>query len=73
MGGLGYDAEDELGIKDCQKAGVEIYELPAQELGKWKELFNPLWGMWVEKMEAKGLPGRQVLEEAKRIAQKYNK
>ena len=73
MGGQGYDSEDKLGIQDCVKSGVEIYELPAKELKRWEELCKPLWDEWVAKMEAKGLPGKQVLDEAKRIAEKYNR
>lgn len=71
MGGRGYDAEDKLGIEDCLKHGVEIYELPLEELAKWKKVCAPMWGSWVGAMEAKGLPGQKVLDEAKRIVEKY--
>lgn len=74
MGGQGYDSEEELGIQDCLNAGVEIYELPPDELAKWRDLcVSIMWGAWVADMEAKGLPGQEVLDEAVRIAGKYNK
>ncbi|MBW2610340.1 MAG: TRAP transporter substrate-binding protein [Deltaproteobacteria bacterium] len=73
QGGTGYDSEDKLGIQDCLKAGVDIYQLPPKELEKWKTLCKPLWDKWVKKMEAKGLPGRKILKEAESIAAIYNK
>lgn len=73
MAGKGYDNEDKLGIQDILKGGVEIYNLPKQELERWRKLFGPLREKWITKMEAKGLPGRKVLEEAKKIAREYNK
>jgi TRAP-type C4-dicarboxylate transport system substrate-binding protein len=69
-GGRGYDAEDRLGLADFQKAKAEIYRLPADELAKWKAAFAPISEKWVSQMETKGLPGRKILEEARRIAEK---
>jgi hypothetical protein len=39
----------------------------------WYTAMKPMQEKWVEEMEAKGLPGRKVFEEAKRLAIKYKK
>jgi TRAP-type transport system periplasmic protein len=70
MGGKGYDSEDALGVADFQKAKAEIYKLPPDELAKWKAAFAPISDAWVAGLEAKGLPGKKIFDEAKRIAEK---
>jgi hypothetical protein len=50
-----------------------MYTLPEQERNKWKELCKPLWGNWVNQMNAKGLPGQKILDESVRLAEKYKK
>ncbi len=44
--------------------GHEIIELPTEERARWVATGKPAWDEWVERMEAKGLPGRAVLDEA---------
>jgi TRAP-type transport system periplasmic protein len=68
MGGKGYDSEDSAGLQDFQKAKAEIYQLPPDELARWKAAFAPISEGWVAALEAKGLPGRKIFDEAKRIA-----
>jgi TRAP-type transport system periplasmic protein len=70
MGGKGYDSEDSLGVADFQKAKATIYTLPSDELAKWKAAFAPISDAWAAGLEAKGLPGKKILEEAKQIAEK---
>jgi len=56
-----------------RNAGHEIYELPAQELDKWKKLCKPLYDEWIRKAAAKGLPGRDILDLAFSISEKHRK
>ena len=52
-------------MKDlCLKKGMEAIELPDSEKEKLKALSLPLREEWVKEMEAKGLPGREVLDAA---------
>jgi len=53
---------DEWEKKGGQK--VEEYVLPKDELDRWIEVAGkPVWDRWVESMEAKGLPARDVLAD----------
>ncbi len=50
-------------MKDiCIKTGMKEVPMPASEMQKLKDLTAPLKEKWVQDMEAKGLPGRAVLE-----------
>lgn len=46
------------------KQGLEIFNLPPEERAKLVEKAKPSWEKWVKDMEAKGLPGRDVLNHA---------
>lgn len=71
--GAAYDAGAKLGLETCEEAGIEIYTLPPDELAKWKTVMMPLDKQWVADIEAKGLPGEKVYNEAVKLAEKYNK
>jgi len=63
---------DEGAFKDCEwmkGEGHEFYVLPPEELARWEETIIPLREEWIASVEAKGLPGRAVLDEALRYAQ----
>ncbi len=52
----------------------EIIELSPREAARWEEIGGkPVWDKWVADMEAKGLPGRAVLDELFRVLKKYSK
>jgi len=40
-------------------------------LQKFKDALEPLVEKWINDMEAKGLPAREVYEQAQSIAKKY--
>jgi hypothetical protein len=50
---------------------MEIYNLPADELAKWKAAMNPIYQKWVTDMNAKGLPGQAILDDAMKLNEKY--
>lgn len=57
-----------------KEAGYEIQEISLEpgELEKWIETGGkPVRDKWVADMEAKGLPGKKVLDEALRLIKKY--
>lgn len=55
----------------CRKAGNTFIRLTPEEMKEWYDAVKPIHKEWIKKMEAKGLPGRKVYDEAKRLAQKY--
>lgn len=64
-------ALDEGALLDCdvmKEQGATFYSLPEDEMAKFMELIMPMREAWVAEMEAKGLPGRAVLEEALRYS-----
>jgi len=69
--GTAYDKGATAGLKTAQEAGLEIYTLPAGELAKWKQALAGIHQKWVANMEAKGLPGKKVYDEAVKLAEKY--
>lgn len=60
-GGLGVEAIDDI-MNKLAAAGVNFYELPAAEADRWNSIFaDEVVVKWVEQMEAKGMPGKEVL------------
>jgi TRAP-type C4-dicarboxylate transport system substrate-binding protein len=55
-----------------KKRNAKYYTLPGAEFERWKEMVIPVYEAWVKKMEGKGLPGRAVFEDAKRLGKKYS-
>ena len=60
-------AEREIGKKQSLDSGHDIYELPAKERARWVAAGKATYDKWVKNMEAKGLPGRAVFEEAVKL------
>ena len=57
----------------CRKAGNTFIDLTPEEMNQWRDVFKPFHEKWIKDMEARGLPGKKVYDEAKRLAQKYKK
>jgi len=64
------DEMDE-GIKIAKERGQEIIKLSPEERARWVATGKPAWDKWVNDMEAKGLPGRAVLDETLKLLKKY--
>jgi TRAP-type C4-dicarboxylate transport system substrate-binding protein len=65
--------EGKKGIEMSLKRNHEIIDLSPGDLAKWRATSKPAWEKWIKDMEARGLPGRAVLDEAVRLVDKYNK
>jgi TRAP-type C4-dicarboxylate transport system substrate-binding protein len=66
-----YEAEALLAMDMAKADKMNIYTLPAAELAKWKEAMNPIYQKWVADMNAKGLPGQAILDDAMKLNEKY--
>ena len=63
-----YAIDWEIRAHDTLRAnGMEIYSLSDAELARWKELLVPLIDQWAEDMDAKGLPGSEAVEIARKL------
>ena len=61
-------------IEIDQKAGnPPPYMIPDDEFQKWLPVITPLYDRWTSDTEAKGLPGKSILGDAMRLADKYSK
>jgi TRAP-type C4-dicarboxylate transport system substrate-binding protein len=67
-----WDQNELVGIEAVKKAGGVIYTLPAEERQRWAARLKPMEDDWVKSMEAKGLPGRQVLADLREAIKKYD-
>jgi len=62
---------EELKEFDKKVGNPEWYFLPEAEYDRWKEVAWPVNEAWVKEVEAKGLPGTAILEDAIAFAKKY--
>ena len=46
--------------------------MPAEERQRWAAKLQPMEDEWVKSMEAKGLPGRQVLTDLREAIKRYD-
>ena len=53
--------------------GTEVIELSSEEHSRWMERLKPIQEKFIADMEAKGLPGREAVEETQRLCEEINK
>ncbi len=51
--------------------GNNIITLDEDEVARWKEAAQPVYDKWVEEMEAKGIDGQALIDEARALIEKY--
>jgi len=59
--------------KDKAAGNPDVYVVPQDELQKWKSTVSPIYDKWVADIEAKKLPGKSILDDVRRLAEKYSK
>jgi TRAP-type C4-dicarboxylate transport system substrate-binding protein len=70
--GREFDRFTQIGIEKIKKMrGKEIITLTPEEAKRWKNICQPIEDKWLADMEAKGLPGKAVLDEAQKLLEKY--
>ena len=62
----------ESAMADAKAMGHQIVDLTPQEKQAWFEMSDPIRQKWAEDMEAKGKPGKAVLQEALNLIKQYN-
>jgi len=60
----------ELSIKEW---GIEFIELTPEEAARWNQLLQPVRDEFVAELEAKGLPGRKIMDDYDRLWEEYRK
>lgn len=59
--------------RNLAKGRIEIHSLSAEQQKIWEAKFKIVNSRWAADMEAKGLPGKEVLAEAQALVRKYSK
>ncbi len=80
MSGLAGDAIDksngrfEAATRDYDKkvGNPDYIVLTGEDFQNWQKAIAPVNDMWVDRMNAKGLPGKAVLDKARSLGQKYS-
>ena len=62
-----YDGLAEKGWEIALEKGVDIWDIPQDERHLWEDPLAFVAENWIEEMEAKGLPGREVYEEVLKL------
>ncbi len=57
--------------KIAEDAGNTIVELDAAEVARWKEASAPVVAQWIADMDAKGIDGAALIEQAKALIKKH--
>jgi len=70
--GIAMDQGDIRGKKIAEDAGNKIIVLDEAETNKWKELANTVTTNWIEDMDAKGLDGSTLYNDAVALIDKHN-
>ncbi len=71
MFGRAMDAGDAVGLAIAQKNGNNIITLDEAETQRWKDTAEPLIDAWIEEMNGKGLPGKEMVTKARELVDKY--
>ncbi|MFN3297296.1 TRAP transporter substrate-binding protein [Caldimonas sp.] len=71
--GKTWDAARAPGRKPAEERGNTFYTLPAEEVDNWIKASAPLHDDWVAAMDKAGLPGKQMLEDARAMIAKHQK
>jgi TRAP-type C4-dicarboxylate transport system substrate-binding protein len=69
--GESWDRAEIVGRKATVDQKGEIYTLPRDERKRWREAVRSLDEKWVADLEAKKLPGKALLSEARALSAKY--
>ena len=70
--GKAWNAADKAGFELGKRQGMEVITLTADETSRWEKQCAPITESWISRAEAKGLPGKKLVESAKKYIKKYN-
>ena len=67
-----YDMQNDRGLQwAIDECGIEVITLPEEEIERWVSKVKPIQDEYASKMEAQGLPGREVLDLIEELVEKY--
>jgi TRAP-type transport system periplasmic protein len=66
-----WDEATAVGRKAAQDRGNTFIKVTPAETDRWMQVSAPLYDEWVSDMDKKGLPGKQMLQDARDLIKKY--
>jgi TRAP-type C4-dicarboxylate transport system substrate-binding protein len=66
-----YQDQDKKAPEILREYGMEVYSLSDSEAAKVQEAAAPITDEWIAKMEAKGLPGGEMIDNIRKIVSRY--
>jgi TRAP-type C4-dicarboxylate transport system substrate-binding protein len=66
-----WDEATAVGRKSAQDRGNTFIRVTPVETDRWMQVSAPLYDEWVSDMDKKGLPGKQMLQDARDLIKKY--
>lgn len=68
-----WDKQNETALQwAINETGQQVIHLPDEEVERWVTLVEPIQGEFVSKIDQLGLPGGQILQTVKDLADQYN-
>ncbi len=68
-----WDEATAVGRKAAQDRGNSFIKINVAETDRWIQASAPLYDEWVADMDKRGLPGKQMLQDARDLIKKYSK
>ncbi len=67
-----YNTTDSAAAAMAKIPPENIFTLSSEDKARLTKQMRPLWDDWVKKADAKGMPGKQILDEAERLLNLYD-
>lgn len=68
-----WDEQNKSALDYALKEGMEVITLSDEEQARWISLIEPIQDSYVTQMNQRGLPGQEILDKVKKLAEQYNK
>jgi TRAP-type C4-dicarboxylate transport system substrate-binding protein len=68
-----WDGLTEGARKQTREAGNTVFALPEKEKARWTEAVRPVYRLWVDEMNKRGLPGQKMLDDLLATTAKYGR
>jgi TRAP-type C4-dicarboxylate transport system substrate-binding protein len=69
--GRRWENDDKPGIARAKKLGHPIIVISKEEQARWRKVTEPVYQSWIKDMDAKGMPGREMVADAEHLVAKY--
>ena len=68
-----WDEADKPGRAAAEQRGNRFNTIGEPELQRWRKATQPVIDEWVAEMNSRGLPGQQMLDEARALVAKFSR